>query len=521
MGEYGIGQGIKRVEDVRLLRGRGRYLDDVNVAGQTHAVILRSLHAHARIRAIDSAAALRAPGVLAVFTGADVAGLGTMSMTLKRKRPDGGPMFARPHRGLSHDRARYVGDPVAMVVAETRAQAEDAADLVQIDYEPLPSVTATADATLPGAPPVWDECPDNISNIFESGDKATTEAAFARAHRVVRRRYVITRVHAQFMEPRGSLGVYDPHEDRYTLYADFQYPHRVRNALASSIFKIPEHKIRVVAGDVGGAFGTKGWQYPEHKLVLWAARKLGRPVRWQCERREAILADEHARDNVSEAEIALDADGRFLALRVRTLANVGAYVSSDRNLLATFSNVVTLVGVYKFEAAYVHVTSVMTNTNSTAPYRGAGRPEATYVLERLIDDTARELGLDPIELRRKNLIPASALPYKNPLGATYDSGDFATNMDKGLKLDRAGRRPPARVRRDPLRAERKRDRLDGLQEPGPGPRDDLQADSQRAARSRSGGRALRRRRHGPGGVRHGHDGLAVDRDRRDRAVAGG
>ena len=345
MGQFGIGQGIKRVEDVRLLRGKGRYLDDVNVPGQTHAVILRSVHAHARIRAIDSAAALRAPGVLAVFTGADVQGLGTMSMTLKRKRPDGGPMFARPHHGLSGDRGRYVGDPIAMVVAETRAQAEDAADLVQIDYEPLPSVTATADATQPGAPPVWDECPDNVSNIFESGDRAATEAAFAKAHRIVRRRYVITRVHAQFMEPRGSLGVWDPNDERYTLYADVQYPHRVRNALASSIFKIPEHRIRVVAGDVGGAFGTKGWQYPEHKLVLWAARKLGRPVRWQCERREAILADEHARDNVSDAEIALDADGRFLALRVHTLANVGAYVSSDRNLLATFSNVVTLVGV--------------------------------------------------------------------------------------------------------------------------------------------------------------------------------
>src|SRR5437899_8155393 len=434
MGQFGIGQGIKRVEDVRLLRGRGRYLDDVNVPGQTHAVILRSVHAHARIRGIDFAAALRAPGVLAVFTGADVAGLGTGARTHTGERAGGGRMFARPHKGLSREGARYVGDPVARVVAETRAQAEDAADLVQIDYEHLPSVTATADATQPGAAPVWDECPDNICNIFESGDRAATDAAFAKAHRVVKRRYVITRVHAQYLEPRGSLGVYDPHEDRYTLYADVQYPHRVRNALASNIFKVPEHKIRVVAGDVGGAFGTKGWQYPEHKLVLWAARKLGRPVRWQCERREAILADEHARDNVSEAELALDADGRFLAMRVHTLANVGAYVSSDRNLLATFGNVITLVGVYKFEAAYVHVTSVMTNTNSTAPYRGAGRPEATYVLERLIDDTARELGVDPVELVRKNLIPASAMPYKNPLGATYDSGDFTTNMEKGVKL---------------------------------------------------------------------------------------
>jgi len=436
MGQFGIGQGIKRVEDVRLLRGGGRYLDDVNVPGQTYAVVVRSPHAHARLLAIDVSAAQRAPGVVAVFTGADLAkdGLGTMVMTLKRKRPDGSPMFARPHRGLTQDRVRYVGDPIALVVAETRAQAEDAVDLVQVDYEPLPSVTATAEAPQPGSAAVWDECPDNVSNVFESGDKAATDAAFARAHRVVRRRYVITRVHAQYMEPRGSLGVYDASEDRYTLYADVQYPHRVRNALASNIFNIAEHRIRVVAGDVGGGFGTKGWQYPEHRLVLWAARKLRRPVKWTCERREAILADEHARDNVSDAELALDAEGRFLALRVRTLANVGAYVSSDRNLLATFSNVVTLVGVYAFPTAYVHVTSVLTNTNSTAPYRGAGRPEATYVLERLIDDTARELGIDPVELRRKNLIPASAMPYKNPLGATYDCGDFPTSMEKALKL---------------------------------------------------------------------------------------
>src|SRR5213594_2425435 len=348
MGQFGIGQPIKRFDDVRLVRGGGRFHDDVNLPGQAHAVIVRSIHAHARIVTIDAAHARRAPGVLAVFTGADVAELGTMKMTLKRKRPDGSPMFAPPHHGLTPDRVRYVGDPIALVVAETRAQAEDAADLVQVDYEPLPSVTSTAEAPRPGSAAVWDECPDNLSNIFESGDKAATEAAFARAHRVVRRRYVITRVHAQFMEPRGSLGVYDPHEDRYTLYADVQYPHRVRNALASNIFKVPEHKIRVVAGDVGGAFGTKGWQYPEHKLVLWAARKLRRPVKWTCERREAILADEHARDNVSDAELALDADGRFLAMRVHTLANVGAYVSSDRNLLATFSNVVTLVGVYAF-----------------------------------------------------------------------------------------------------------------------------------------------------------------------------
>jgi carbon-monoxide dehydrogenase large subunit len=434
MEKFGIGQSIKRFEDPRLVRGEGRFHDDVNLPGQAYAVIVRSLHAHARIRSIDTTAAAAAPGVVAVFTGADLArdGLGTMKMTLKRKRPDGSPMFAPAHRGLTQDRVRYVGDPIALVIADTLAQAEDAAELVRVKYDPLPSVTSTAEAV--GGPAVWDECADNVSNVFEAGDKEAAEAGLAGAAHVVRRRYVISRVHAQYMEPRGALGVYDPGEDRYTLHADVQYPHRVRNALASNIFQVPEHQIRVIVGDVGGAFGTKGWQYPEHKLVLWAARKVGRPVKWQCERREAIPADEHARDNVSEAELALDADGRFLSLRVRTLANVGAYVSSDRNLLATFSNVVTLVGVYVFPAAHVQVLSVLTNTNSTAPYRGAGRPEATYVIERLIDDAARELGMDRLELRQKNLIPASAMPYKTPLGVTYDCGDFPKSMARALVL---------------------------------------------------------------------------------------
>jgi len=435
MAKFGIGQSVTRFEDVRLLKGEGRYLNDVNLPGQAHAVVLRSPHAHARIRGIDVDRALKAPGVLAVLTGADVErdGLGTMKMTLRRKRPDGTPMFAPPHRGLSQERVRYVGDPIAFVIAETLGQAKDAADLVQVDYDPLPSVTSTA-AAGPGSAPVWDECPDNVSNVYEAGDKAAVEAAFARAAHVVRRRYVITRVHAQYMEPRGALGVYDPGEDRYTLYADVQYPHRVRNALASMVFQIPEHQIRVIAGDIGGGFGTKGWQYPEHRLVLWAARKLGRPVKWACERHEAIPADEHARDNISDAELALDAQGRFLALRVRTIANLGAYISSDRNLLASFSNVVTLVGVYTIPAAHVQVTGVLSNCNSTAPYRGAGRPEAIYVLERLIDDAARELGLDRLKLRRMNIIPGSAMPYRTSLGVTYDCGEFEKGMDQALAL---------------------------------------------------------------------------------------
>ncbi len=434
MTKFGIGQPVSRVEDPRLLRGRGRYIADVNLPDQAYAVVVRSPHAHAAIRSIDTSGALQAPGVVAVFTGEDVArdGLGTMTINLPRKRPDGSPMFARPHQGLSRGRVRYVGDPVALVIAESLPQARDAAERIAIDYDPLPSVTDTAQSIEPGAPRVWDECPDNISNVFEAGNKADTDAAFAKGAHVVKRRYLISRVYAHYMEPRGVIGTYDESEDRYTLYADVQYPHRVRNALATNIFKIPETKIRVIANDVGGGFGTKGWQYPEHRLALWAARKIGRPVKWSCDRSEAIQADEHARDNVSEAEIALDADGKFLGLRVRTLASVGAYVSSDRNLLSTFVNVHTLTGVYAIPSAHVHVTCVMANANSTAPYRGAGRPESIYVIERLIDDAARELALDPAELRRKNMVPPSAMPYKNPLGITYDCGEFEKNFDLAI-----------------------------------------------------------------------------------------
>jgi aerobic carbon-monoxide dehydrogenase large subunit len=452
MGPFGVGQSVKRFEDVRLLRGGGRFHDDVNLPRQAHALVVRSVHAHARILSIDVSAAQRAPGVLAVYTGDDLgqAGLGSTRTTLLRTRPDGSPMFAPAHPGLARDRVRCVGDPVAFLIAETVAQAEDAAELVRIEYEPLPAVTATTGTAQPGSPSVWNECPDNVSNVFETGDKAAVDAGFARADYVVHGRYVISRVHAQYMEPRGALGVYDPGEDRYTLYADVQYPHRVRQILAGGIFRIPEHRIRVVAGDIGGAFGTKGPQYVEHRLVLWAARKLGRPVKWACERREAILADEHARDTVSEAELALDAQGRFLALRVRTVANVGAYVSSDRNLLPTFMNVSTLVGVYTIPAAHVHVTCVLANVNPIAPYRGAGRPESTYVIERLIDDAARELGRDRVELRRINLIPASAMPYRTALRVTYDSGEFERSLDQALQLaDVAGfvaRREASRLR---------------------------------------------------------------------------
>src|SRR5882762_4351595 len=426
---------MRRFEDRRFLRGEGRFQNDVNLPGQAHAVVLRSPHAHAKIRALDTGPALAMPGILAIYTGDDLAkaGFGTIGVPFQRTRPDGSPMFARGHLGLAQGTVRFVGEPVAFVVAESLAAAKDAAELIAVDYEILPSVTDTAEAAE-GKNAVWDECPDNISNLFEAGNKAATDAAFAQAAQIVRRRYVISRVYAHFMEPRGAIGVWDPGEERYTLHADVQYPHRVRQALATRIFKIPESRIRVIAGDVGGGFGTKGWQYPEHRLVLFAAKRLRRPIKWQCERSEAIQADEHARDNISEAELALDANGKFIGLRVQTFANVGAYISSERNLLATFGNVGTLTGVYDIPAAHVAVLAVMANTNGTAPYRGAGRPEATYVIERLIDDAARELGRDPVELRRINLIPPAKIPYKNAFGLNYDSGDFPANQRKVLEL---------------------------------------------------------------------------------------
>ena len=436
MSKYGIGQPVLRFEDPKLLRGQGRYINDVNLPGQAYAVFVRSPHAHAKILRIDTAVAAEAPGVLAVYTGHDVIadGLGMPKANMPRKRPDGKPMFAPQRPALIVDRVRYVGDPVAMVVANSLAEAKDAAELVEIEYEALPSVTLTEDTVKPGAPAVWDDCPDNISNYIERGNKAATDEAIRNAAKVIKRRYVITRVHAQYMEPRGTLGTYDQGEDRMTLYADVQYPHRVRNMLAQNVFKVPESKMRVIAGDVGSGFGTKGWQYVEHRLTLWAARKLLRPVKWTCERSEAVMADEHGRDNVGELELALDKDNRFVALRLNMLANIGAYVGSDRNLLSPFGMIGTVLGVYLIPTAYINVVGVLSNTNPTAPYRGAGRPEAIYLIERLIDDAARELGIDRVELRRRNLLPESAMPYQSPVGPFYDCGEFEKNMDMALKL---------------------------------------------------------------------------------------
>ncbi|MBT4115653.1 MAG: xanthine dehydrogenase family protein molybdopterin-binding subunit [Rhodospirillaceae bacterium] len=452
MAQYGIGQPVRREEDPRHLKGGGRFINDNNLAGQLHAYLVRSTHAHAAIGPLDIRAAAAAPGVAAVFTGEDVIadGVGTPKMQAPHKRPGGAPLFHRAHRGLSAGFVKYVGDPIAMVIAASLDQAKDAAELIQVDYDPLPSVNATHVALADGAPAVWPENPDNIAGIYEVGDEAATDAAIAGAYHVVKRRLVINRVYAQYMEPRGALASYDAADERYTLYVDIQYPHRLRNVLAEDILKVPEQNIHIIAGDIGGGFGTKGWQYPEHRLTMWAARKLGRPVKWTCERSEAVMADEHGRDNISEAELGFDADGNITGLRVRTVANVGAYVSSVRNFLATFGCVGGLNGVYRIPAAHDRVTCVNTNMNATAPYRGAGRPEAIYVIERMMDEAALELGIDTIELRRRNIIPESAMPYETALTFTYDCGAFEKNMDDVLALasvdDLAARRIDAEAR---------------------------------------------------------------------------
>ena len=439
--KFGVGQPVVRLEDTRLVQGRGHFQDDRVLPGQAYTVFVRSPYAYAKIKSVDTAAALAAPGVLAVYTGADYAadGLGMPKANMPRKREDGSPMFAPQRPALVADRVRYVGDPVVMVIAETLAQAKDAAELVEVDYEPLPSVTDTAYAVDPASPRIWDENPDNISHLHERGNKAATEAAFAKASRIVKRRYVITRVHAQYMEPRGAIGVYDEGDDRYVLYADVNYPHRVRNMLANQVFRVPESAVRVVVQDVGGGFGTKGWQYVEHRLTLWAAEKLRRPIRWTCERSETVMADEHGRDNIGEISLAFDDDGKILGLNLDMIANLGAYVASDRQLLTPFGMIGTVTGVYDIPAAYVRIDAVLTNTNPTAPYRGAGRPEAIYLIERVLDAAAQELGIDAIELRRRNLIAPGQLPYKAALGPNYDCGEFEANLDKALELaDYAG-----------------------------------------------------------------------------------
>jgi aerobic carbon-monoxide dehydrogenase large subunit len=433
--KFAVGQSVRRVEDRRLLQGLGRYSDDVNLPRQVHAMVVRSPHAHARILGIRAADALQAPGALAVLTGADLAadGLGNLPTDSSRKRRDGSPAFTTPRPALARERVRHVGDPVALVVAETAEQAADAGERVVVDYEPLPAVIGAAPATAAGAPAVWDEAPDNVAFVWQAGSRDAVTRAFEEAAHVSRLDFVVTRVAALPLEPRGAVGEFDRRNGRYTLHTGIQAPHGLRALLAEQVLRVPHGQVRVVTGEVGGSFGMRSGIYPELVLVLWAARRLGRPVKWTSTRREGFLSDEHGRDNVSSAELALDAGGKFLGLRVAIKLDIGAYFT-PRSAGPGTNNVGGVAGVYTTPAIHVETTGVYTNTTPTGPYRGAGRPEATYAIERVIDLAARELRIDPMELRRKNLIPTQAMPFKTGLVFTYDCGDFARIMDMALAL---------------------------------------------------------------------------------------
>jgi carbon-monoxide dehydrogenase large subunit len=428
---FGIGQPVARTEDPRFLMGRGRFVADIDLAHQVYAVLIFSLHAHALIRAVDKAAAEQAPGVLAVLTGGDWAadGLGTLDPEMMPEDM-GGPKGYRTKRWpLARDRVRYIGERVAVVIAATEAQARDAAELVAVDYETLPAVVQADDAVRPGAPLIYEGAANNISFTLRMGNADAAEPAFARAQHVTRLSLFNNRLSAVTMEPRGCIGDFDAGTGRYTLYTSTQNVHGVRQGLSHQILHVPESRIRVVARDVGGGFGMKGQVYPEEAVVIWAARRVGRPVKWIPSRAEAMLSDNDGRDQKVSAELALAADGRFLALRWTGLHNVGAYIEGAGCVPILFSLKLAST-VYDIPAVSVSSSLVFTNTAPTVPYRGAGRPEAVYIMERLVDQAAREMGIDPAELRQRNLIKPDAFPYETRTGWTYDTGNYAAALAK-------------------------------------------------------------------------------------------
>ncbi|MEC7490590.1 MAG: xanthine dehydrogenase family protein molybdopterin-binding subunit [Pseudomonadota bacterium] len=441
MGKYGISQSVTRFEDPKLLRGGGDFIDDDNAHGQLHALVVRSPHAHAEIRSVDISAAQSAPGVVAVFIGSDykTAGWGPVPhIGPPVTRRDGADLQIPEFWPIAVDRVRMVGEGVAFVVAESLSQARDAADLVMVDYVPLPGSASTAAALDTDAFILWDQIGDNEALVHQIGDREATNSAFEKATYVVEKRFTINRVLGNAMEMRACLATHDQRTNHYTLRAPIQHPWIARKVLASSIIGIEELQIRVVTPDVGGSFGIKANVYPEYLIALFAAQQTGRPVKWVADRTESFLSDFHARDNVSEASLAVDKDGTFLGFRLKNMVNIGAYFSPIGAGPAV-NNLGSLSGVYTTPAAFVEIIGVFTNSHPTAPYRGAGRPEAAYILERLIDMAARDLGFDPVELRRRNLIPVEGMPFRTSLTFTYDCGEFEKNMDEALALaDRDG-----------------------------------------------------------------------------------
>ena len=439
MSKFGLAQPVRRVEDPRLLKGAGRYTDDIVLPGMLIGVVLRSPHAAATIFAIDTAAAKAMPGVKAVYTSADLNadGIGGLPCAVPMTNRDGSAGAMPPHPVLADGVVRHVGDPVAFIVADTAKQARDAAEAIEVEYDILPSTTDLATATDLGMARVWPDVANNQVFDWEIGDKAATEAQFAKAAHVTKLRVVNNRIIVSSMEARAAIADYDG--DRWTLYTNTQGGWLVKGLISKAVFKTEADKFRVITPDVGGGFGMKLFLYAEHVLTCYASRKLGLPVKWAAERSEAFLCDTQGRDNVTVGEIAMDADGKFLALRTRNLANMGAYLSTFGPAIPTFAGTGVLASIYGFKAIYANVIGAFTNTPPVDAYRGAGRPESNYLVERLIDAAAREMKIDRVELRRRNMVPSSAMPHKTPVGKTYDSGEFALVLDAALKtMDYAG-----------------------------------------------------------------------------------
>jgi carbon-monoxide dehydrogenase large subunit len=434
MSATGIGASVKRREDIRFITGKGHYVDDINRPGQAYAFFVRSPHAHATIDKIDASEALRSPGVVAVFTGADTVadkiGAHIPGWTVHSK--DGSPMKVGSFPALAHGKALYVGDPVAVVIADSYAQAKDAAEKVVIDFGLLPAVIDTASAAKQGQPQIHDYAPSNTVFNWHVGDKAATDAAFDKAARVTKLDLINNRTIPNAMEPRAALGEYDSGTDVQTLYTTSQNPHVARVVLSAFQGVAPENKLRVIAPDVGGGFGSKIFIYNEETVCIWAAKKVDRPIKWTAERTESFLADAHGRDHVSHAELALDASGKILAMRVHTIANLGAYPSTFWASVPTYLYGILLSGQYDIAAIYCEVDAVYTNTVSVDAVRGAGRPEATFLVERIIEKAAREIGRDPAEFRRQNFV--KSFPHQTPVILAYDVGDYAKALDKALAL---------------------------------------------------------------------------------------
>jgi carbon-monoxide dehydrogenase large subunit len=429
-----IGQAVKRREDYRFLTGAGQYTDDVQIPNQTYAYFLRSPHAHAKIKAIRKDKATKAPGVVAIFTGDDIASakIGGLPCGWLITDVNGQPMKEPPHPVLAQGKVRYVGDHVAIVIAESYAQAKDAAELVEVDYEVLPAVVDVADAAKKGAPALHDIAPDNTCYVWALGDKAAVDKAFASAAHVTTLEFVNNRLIPNAIEPRAATGAYSRADDSYTLYVASQNPHVERLLMTAFVLGLPEHKVRVVAPDVGGGFGSKIYLYAEDVLVTWASKQVNRPVKWTAERTESFQSDAHGRDHLTKAELALDKNGKFLALRVHTTANMGAYLSTFASCIPTILYATLLAGQYTTPVIYAEVKAVFTNTAPVDAYRGAGRPEATYVVERIVETAARELKMDPAELRRKNFI--TQFPYQTPVALLYDTGNYNATLTEAQKL---------------------------------------------------------------------------------------